>query len=122
MTYCVDLLTADASQLKDRGLAYAFTSSPYIITAFGGSKASNEILDGMGMRWGIGIFAIIFPVVAAPLYGILKYNLHKAKKEGHIVAERSNRTVLQSIWFYTVEFDGKLYFLLLHGDNKLTSY
>ncbi|KAJ5220436.1 MFS siderophore iron transporter [Penicillium chermesinum] len=105
MTYCVDLLTADASQLKDRGLAYAFTSSPYVITAFGGSKASNEILNGMGMRWGIGIFAIIFPIVASPLYCILKYNLHLAKKQGLLARQKSNRAVFQSIWFYTVEFD-----------------
>lgn len=107
MTYCVDVITADASKLKTRGLAYAFTSSPYIITAFAGSKASEDILNGIGMRWGFGIFAIIFPVVAAPLYGMLKYNIRKAVKDGHVVKGRSGRNLSQGIWFYLIEFDGE---------------
>ncbi|KAH7026818.1 hypothetical protein B0J12DRAFT_771506 [Macrophomina phaseolina] len=37
--YSVDIITADTSSMRDRGLAFAFTSSPYIITAFGGPKA-----------------------------------------------------------------------------------
>ncbi|KAJ5623516.1 MFS siderophore iron transporter [Penicillium lividum] len=105
MTYTVDVLTADASMLKSRGLAYAFTSSPYIITAFGGAKAANDILDQIGLKWGFGVFAIIFPIVAAPLYFILKYNLNKAVKAGHVVKESSGRTIPQSIWFYIVELD-----------------
>ncbi|KAH8736144.1 major facilitator superfamily domain-containing protein [Ilyonectria robusta] len=103
MTYCVDVITADVSQLKNRGLAYAFTSSPYIITAFAGSKASDSF--HLNWRWGFGCFAIIFPIVAFPLFVLLKLNLRKAKKQGIFVREKSNRTVLQSIWHYTVEFD-----------------
>jgi hypothetical protein len=109
MTYTVDVLTADASMLKSRGLAYAFTSSPYIITAFGGAKAANDILDQIGMKWGFGVFAIVFPFVAAPLYFILKYNLRKAVKAGHVVKAPSGRTLQQSIWFYIVELDSKTY-------------
>ncbi|KAJ5930155.1 MFS siderophore iron transporter [Penicillium verhagenii] len=105
MTYTVDVITADASMLKSRGLAYAFTSSPYIITAFGGAKAANDILDQIGMRWGFGVFAIVFPFVAAPLYFTLKYNLRKAVKAGHIVKQSSGRTFMQSVWFYIVELD-----------------
>lgn len=108
MTYCVDVITADSSMLKSRGLAYAFTSSPYIITAFAGPKASDDALNGgIGMRWAFGIFAIIFPIVASPLYGVLKFYLRQAVKAGHLVKEKSGRTVLQSIWFYLIEFDGK---------------
>ncbi|KAJ5917966.1 MFS siderophore iron transporter [Penicillium verhagenii] len=105
MTYTVDVITADASMLKSRGLAYAFTSSPYIITAFGGAKAANDILDQIGMRWGFGVFAIVFPFVAAPLYFILKYNLRKAVKAGHVVKQSSGRTFMQNVWFYIVELD-----------------
>ncbi|KZF23906.1 putative MFS siderophore iron transporter [Xylona heveae TC161] len=107
MTYCVDVITADASMLKSRGLAYAFTSSPYIITAFAGPKAADDALgsNGIGMRWPFGIFSIIFPIVAAPLYCVLKYNVRQAVKAGHVVKERSGRNVFQSIWFYIIEFD-----------------
>ncbi|GLI79151.1 hypothetical protein PoHVEF18_007479 [Penicillium ochrochloron] len=117
MTYCVDVITADASMLKSRGLAYAFTSSPYIITAFAGSKAADDALgdNGIGLRWPFGIFAIIFPLVASPLYCVLKYNIRKAVKEGHVVKASSRRIILQSIWFYIIEFDAMGVFLFSAG-------
>ncbi|KAJ8117464.1 hypothetical protein ONZ43_g4202 [Nemania bipapillata] len=105
LTYCVDVITADASKLKNRGLAYAFTSSPYIITAFAGPKSSEGFYYNVGWRWGFGAFSIIFPIVAAPLYFILKFNLRKAKKEGALVEEKNNRSILQTVWFYAMEFD-----------------
>ncbi|CAG8890904.1 unnamed protein product [Penicillium egyptiacum] len=105
MTYCVDVITADISKLKNRGLAYAFTSSPYIITAFAGPKAAEGFYEDISWRWAFGAFSIIFPIVASPLYFILKSNLKKAKQNGLIVKEPSGRTFLQSVWFYTKEFD-----------------
>jgi hypothetical protein len=107
MTFCVDVLTADASMLKSRGLAYAFTSSPYIITAFAGSKTAEDILAQIGMRWGFGIFSIVFPFVAAPLFFILKYHIKQAVKAGHIVKQPSGRTFFQNVKFYLIEFDGE---------------
>ena len=107
MTYCVDVITADASKLKNRGLAYAFTSSPYIITAFAGAKAAEGFYYNISWRWGFGCFAIVFPVVASPLYFVLKYNLRKAKKEGVLSEEKSNKTFLQNVWHYIIEFDSK---------------
>ncbi|KAI1364330.1 major facilitator superfamily domain-containing protein [Xylaria arbuscula] len=105
MTYCVDVLTADASKLKNRGLAYALTSSPYIITAFAGPKASSEFYATVGWRWGFGAFSIIFPIVSAPLYFILKYYIRKAKVQGTLVEKKVDRTPLQTVWFYIIEFD-----------------
>lgn len=106
MTYCVDVITADASKLKNRGLAFAFTSSPYIITAFAGAKVSDDFYYHVSWRWGFGCFAIIVPIVASPLYFVLKYNLRKAQKKGLSAKRDSGRTYLQSIWHYIVEFDG----------------
>ncbi|OBT58447.1 hypothetical protein VE04_01726 [Pseudogymnoascus sp. 24MN13] len=105
ITYCVDVITADASKLKNRGLAYAFTSSPYMITAFAGAKASEDFYYNISWRWGFGCFAIIFPIVAAPLYVMLKVNLKKAEKRGLLVNENSGRTFLQNVWYYIIEFD-----------------
>jgi MFS family permease len=68
----IEIITTDTSSLRDRGLAYAFTSSPYIITAFAGPK-SAEGFYRTNWRWGYGLFAIIFPFVAAPLLGVLQY-------------------------------------------------
>lgn len=107
MTFSVDVITADSSNLKNRGLAYAFTSSPYIITAFAGAKAAEGFYYNVNWRWGFGTFAIVFPIVAAPLYFILKFNLRKAKKENNFTAEKSGRTFLQSVWHVIIQFDSK---------------
>ncbi|OQD60872.1 hypothetical protein PENPOL_c020G04234 [Penicillium polonicum] len=105
MEFAIDVMTADASKLKNRGLAFAFTSSPYIITAFAGPKVADEFYYRVSWRWGLGCWAIIFPIVAAPLYIMLKTNLRKAEREGHRVQEKSDRTFLQSVWYWIIQFD-----------------
>jgi MFS family permease len=93
--------------LKNRALAYAFTSSPYIITAFAGPKAAEGFYEKINWRWGFGVFCIILPFVAAPLFGILIHNQHNAKKAGLLPSRNSSRTITQSIWVYVIEFDGR---------------
>ncbi|KAI4675367.1 uncharacterized protein J4E84_010109 [Alternaria hordeiaustralica] len=115
MTYCVDVITADSSSLKHRGLAFAFTSSPYIITAFAGPKAAEGFYNNINWRWGFGTFAIILPFVAAPLFLLLKLNLRKAKRNGVLAREASGRSLLQSVVFHIREFDVPGAFLLAAG-------
>ncbi|KAL0257650.1 hypothetical protein SLS55_006813 [Diplodia seriata] len=104
MIFAVDVITADTSSMRDRGLAFAFTSSPYIITAFAGPKAAENFYDD-NWRWAYGCWAIVLPCVAFPLWFVLWSNTRKAKKNGLIVRTPSGRTWFQSIWFYIVEFD-----------------
>lgn len=115
MTYCIDVITADSSSLKHRGLAFALVSSPYMITAFAGPKAAESFYEQISWRWAFGTFAIILPVVAAPLFTILKLNLRKAKQQGMLTAESSNRTILQSTLHYLQEFDAMGVILLASG-------
>ncbi|KAF7551729.1 hypothetical protein G7046_g7632 [Stylonectria norvegica] len=105
LIYSVDVITADSTKLKNRGLAFAFTSSPYMITAFAGAKASEGFLEHVSWRWGFGCFAIVLPFVAMPLFFVLKANLRKAEKQGIIVRKRSGRTFMQTIKWGVVEFD-----------------
>ncbi|WPH04752.1 major facilitator superfamily domain-containing protein [Acrodontium crateriforme] len=103
--FAVDVVTADTSTLRDRGLAYAFTASPYIITAFAGPKAAMSFNDN-NWRWAFGTFAIILPFVALPFFVLLRYNRNVAMKKGLIPSKaKSNRTIVQSIWYYAVQFD-----------------
>nr|ODN94626.1 siderophore iron transporter MirB [Cryptococcus depauperatus CBS 7855] len=67
MIFAIDVMTVDTSSLRDRGLAFAFTSSPYIITAFAGPAAAQHFYD-FNWRWAYGLFAIVLPVVATPLF------------------------------------------------------
>jgi MFS family permease len=105
MEYAIDVVTADASSLRNRAFAYAFTSSPYIITAFAGPKVADDFYYQVSWRWGFGAWAIATPIIALPLYGMLKYNLHKAQQEGYRIRRPSGRTVLESIRHWSVEFD-----------------
>jgi MFS family permease len=108
LTYSIDVITADSTQLKNRGLAYAFTSSPYMITAFAGPKSAEAfLLNGDQWRWGFGTFSIVLPVVALPLYALLRYNLQKAKKQGLLVRQPSGRSFLENIKWGLIEFDGE---------------
>lgn len=108
MIYTVGVLAADASNLRNRGLTFAFTSSPYMITAFAGSKAAEAfLLNVKNWRWGFGCFAIILPVVTFPLYLVLKINLRKAVKQGIVKHEKSGRTIPQKIWYFFREFDSE---------------
>lgn len=107
LIFCVDVITADTSTLRDRGLAYAFTSSPYIITAYGGSAAAEQFYQS-NWRWGYGCFAIVLPAVAAPMFVLLQHHRRKAKKAGLLhQRERSGRTLPQSIRHYLIEFDSE---------------
>ncbi|KAF7167619.1 hypothetical protein CNMCM6106_003098 [Aspergillus hiratsukae] len=112
--FSVDVITADTSTLRDRGLAYAFTSSPYIITAFGGPAAAEHFYDS-NWRWAYGCFSVVLPVVALPMFFLLRWNRHKAKKSGLLKAKPSSgRTWMESVKHYIIEFDsaGLVLFLL----------
>lgn len=117
LIYAVEILAIDASDLRNRALAFAFTSSPYMITAFAGPAAAEAFLLNVSWEWGFGAFCIIMPFVTLPVYVLLKYNLRKAKKMGLLKERvRSGRTVVENIvhWFH--EFDGEFWRLLYYFD------
>ncbi|KAF7719988.1 MFS-type transporter [Penicillium ucsense] len=103
--FSVDVITSDTSSLRDRGLAYAFTSSPYMITAFAGSPLGNQFHES-NWRWAYGTTCIILPVAAMPLIIVWQMAKRKAAREDRLhYKPRSTRTWAQSVWFYIIEFD-----------------
>ncbi|KAL2816440.1 siderophore iron transporter mirB [Aspergillus cavernicola] len=103
--FCVDMMTSDTSTLRNRGMAYGFTSTPYIITAFSGSPLSNQFHE-TNWRWAYGTICIILPIVALPLIITWELAKRKADKEGRLQYKpRSSRTWWQSFVFYFIEFD-----------------
>lgn len=106
----LNIFIADTFGLRNRALAFAFASAPFIITAFTGSLAAQSFLSGPsgnGWRWGLGTFCIVNFFVFVPLALIFKLYYLKAKKMGLYQKEPSGRTFTQSIWHYLIEFDGK---------------
>ncbi|KAJ4305875.1 hypothetical protein N0V90_001408 [Kalmusia sp. IMI 367209] len=107
--YTVAVLAADVTSLRNRGIAFAFTSSPYMITAFAGSKAAEAfLLNVKNWRWGFGSFAIIVPCVTLPLFILLKLQLRKAEKQGVIIEETKKKWTLDRVWKNIVAFDPPL--------------
>ncbi|KAL4819948.1 siderophore iron transporter mirB [Aspergillus spinulosporus] len=113
--FCVDVLTADTSSMRNRGIAYGFTSSPYIITAFAGSPLSNQF-HKTNWRWAYGTICIILPLVALPLIVTWELAKRKAAREHRLeVNPRSGRSLLQSVRYYIIEFDVIGIFLMTGG-------
>lgn len=101
----LQIFVADTSGLRNRAFAFAFASTPFICTAFTGPLAADSFLSMTSWRWAYGAFAIIQPVVFAPLAVVFKYYQKKAEKMGLYKHEPSGRTVMQSIVHYIHEFD-----------------
>jgi MFS family permease len=107
--YSWDVLAADVTNLRNRGLAFAFTSSPAVISAFAGSNIASAFYYQVNWRWGYACWAIILPAVALPIYFVLAFNLRKAEKHGILVRENSTRMFnAQTLWWVIKEFDRKL--------------
>lgn len=105
ISYSLSVFIADTSHLKNRGLMLAFISSPYIITVWITSPMAQSVLEGIGWRWGFGIFSIITPIMCLPLFFLFTWNYHKAKKAGLIVYTPSGRTFWQNVKYYFWQFD-----------------
>lgn len=101
----LDVYIADTSGLQNRAFTFAFASTPFICTAFTGPLAGESFLKVATWRWAYGVFAIVMPVVFAPLVVVLKYYQRKAESMGLLKKEDSGRTTMQSIVHYIHEFD-----------------
>ncbi|KAL6404873.1 putative siderophore iron transporter mirb protein [Ilyonectria robusta] len=105
LIFTVDVITSDTSSLRNRGLAFAFTASPNIITAFAGSPLSQQFHES-NWRWAYGTVSILLPVVATPL--LVTWWLAKQKAlKNHVIEDTTpTRTWMESFKYYFVEFDG----------------
>ena len=83
----------------------AYLSSPYIATVWAYGPTAQNILTHIGLGWGFGIWAIIFPIVCAPLFFLFHYYQKKAEREGIVKKSDGGRTLFQSIMYYGEEFD-----------------
>jgi MFS family permease len=102
MFFTLEIIIADSSSLPNRVLMFAFANSPFIINVWTGPQIAQSFFDRyppsettIGWRWGNGIWAIILPLVTAPILVILYRNQRKAKNLG-IYPESPLRG--QSLW------------------------
>ncbi|CAI7674615.1 unnamed protein product [Penicillium manginii] len=108
---CIDfsmtIFVADTTALRNRAFWIAYSASPYLITPWIYGYASDQILSpgGIGYRWGFGVFAIIMPVVSAPLWALWSHVERKAERMNLVEKEDISRTPWQSVVHYLIEFD-----------------
>lgn len=115
LSYTLSIFVADTSSLKNRGLMFGYISSPYIITVWIAGPLATAFNNGIGWRWSFGAFTIIQLVACLPLYFLFTYNYKKAIKAGLITPTKSGRTFMESVKYYTVEFDVGGLLLLMGG-------
>ncbi|KXX73768.1 Siderophore iron transporter mirB [Madurella mycetomatis] len=104
VSYCLTVFIADTSSLKNRGLALAFATSPYVFSVWAAGPMSDAIIRGPGWRWGFGIFAILTPAVVAPIIMLFLWNQHRAKKLGTIT-KKEHHFNASSARALAIEFD-----------------
>ena len=99
------VFVADTSTMQNRALMIAGTTSSMLGIVWAFSPVTNSIILHTGLPWGFGIFAIVTPIVCAPLIVMLFYYQHKAMKQGLLQRVSSGRTPMQSILHYARELD-----------------
>ncbi|EAW11109.1 siderophore iron transporter [Aspergillus clavatus NRRL 1] len=104
LIFSIDVLATDTSSLRNRGMAFAFTASPYMITAFAGAPLSEQFHE-TNWRWAYGCVVILLPVVASPLIVTRELAKQKALKEHKFEYKQGNRTWTESLKLYFIEFD-----------------
>ncbi|KAF5368687.1 hypothetical protein D9615_010309 [Tricholomella constricta] len=104
------IIIADITTLKWRGLVSSLMSLPFIINAFIGANVSAAVISGAGWRWGYGMFAILIPASLLPLIVTLLWAERKARKLG---------IVLDGKQIETAEAKQPFFRRLLHTANQL---
>ncbi|KAL0570723.1 hypothetical protein V5O48_011242, partial [Marasmius crinis-equi] len=74
------IIIADITTLKWRGLVSGLVSLPFCVNAFIGANVVDGVMSHVGWRWGYGMFAILVPAALSPLIITLLWAERKAKR------------------------------------------
>ena len=102
------IIIGDLTSLQWRGFWASMVIAPYLVTTF----ITGFISDGFihdKWRWGLGMFAIMIPVLLTPAIWTLYVVQRRAKKlvlaSGGTIKKRGNDTVLRTAWKGLVAVD-----------------
>ncbi|PLN79065.1 MFS general substrate transporter [Aspergillus taichungensis] len=77
----VEVLIGDTTSLRTRLIFSFIPATPFIINTWVSGNIAFAVLSATSWRWGIAMWAIIFPVCAIPLFVILYRGHYKVKRE-----------------------------------------
>ncbi|GAA6059139.1 hypothetical protein JCM10212_003886 [Sporobolomyces blumeae] len=78
----IQIVIADCTNLRWRGLASSLTSIWFFVNAFVSSNIAEGVLDTSNWHWGYGMFIILIPVVLSPIIVTLFWAQFRARKLG----------------------------------------
>lgn len=91
-----DIIVGDLTPLQWRGFWGGMLSTPFLITTFINGFISDAFVPD-NWRWGLGMFAIMVPVLLIPTIWTLYGMQHKAKKMGMVSMGDSGLTRKQGV-------------------------
>ncbi|MDN5664521.1 MAG: MFS transporter, partial [Staphylococcus equorum] len=103
ISFLKDIIVADLTDLKWRGLVNGIMTSPYLITVWFAGLIVDAVLK-TNWRWGYGMFAIIMPVTVVPAITVLYFFENKAQKFVPKV-EKTKISVRKIVWDAAIEID-----------------
>jgi MFS family permease len=108
LMYIIDIMIADMTTLKNRMIIAGINGTPTICSTFAGPKIAELFYTNVNFRWAFGAFAIMQVGICLPVFLVMLLEQRKAAKQGLIKPkESSGRNIVQSLWYYFIELDGK---------------
>lgn len=84
VTFLVEVIVADISSLRSRLLWSYIAATPFIINTWVSGNIAQSVLETTTWRWGVGMWAIIYPASALPLVISLLVAARRARKRGDL--------------------------------------
>ena len=84
VTFLVEVIVADISSLRSRLLGSYIAATPFIINTWVSGSVAQSVLKTTTWRWGVGMWAIIYPVLSMPLVISLLVAARRARKRGDL--------------------------------------
>jgi SIT family siderophore-iron:H+ symporter-like MFS transporter len=78
----VEVIVADVTSMRSRVFFSYIPATPFIINTWVSGDITQAVLDTTSWRWGIGMWCIIYPVLALPLMITLFITGRRARKSG----------------------------------------
>ncbi|KAL4864426.1 hypothetical protein BDV12DRAFT_11606 [Aspergillus spectabilis] len=82
------IIISDLSSMRWRGFAYNILYIPFLITPWVSAFIVDSVVNGIGWRWGIGMFAILMPFCASFIIITLIVFQRRGKRAGLILNEQ----------------------------------
>ena len=77
----MEVLIADLSSMRARVFFSYIPAIPFLVNTWISGNVTSAVLANTSWRWGIGMWAIIYPIASVPLLGLLYHIEHKAAKQ-----------------------------------------